>query len=225
VSLRSFRYEDPAHREAVELLPWLVNCTLDGAERERVERHVIQCVACRRELEAARALQAAVSSEEGDSAAADSLARLHARLLEEEASPSLQGLWRALARRWRRAQPWVRGALAAQFAIIVLLGGALAIAFLAARPGPALYHTLGDAPPAPSGRPNLAVVFKGERSEQEIRRLLLRLDARVVDGPSPVGAYTLEVRKGQQQAALALLRGDPAVAFAEPVPVQGPRLR
>jgi integrase len=48
---------------------------------------------------------------------------MRARLLEEEAGFSLQGLPRAVARRWSQAQPWARGALAAQFAIIVLLGG------------------------------------------------------------------------------------------------------
>lgn len=220
MSVPPFRYEDPAHRESVELLPWLVNCTLDDAERERVERHVSQCVTCRRELEAARALQAAVTSKEGDWAATDSLARMHARLLEEEAGLSLQGLRRALARAWNHARLWAQGALVIQFAIIALVGGALAIAFLPARPGPALYHTLGNAAPAVSARSAVAVMFNGERSEHEIRRLLLRMNARVVDGPSPVGVYTLEVRNDQQEAALALLREDPAVAFAEPVPVQ-----
>jgi hypothetical protein len=223
VILRFFRFDDPVHREAVELLPWLVNGTLDGGERERVESHMAQCVACRRELEAARALQAAIASEERDPAVASALARLHVRLDAEEAGYGARQLMRMLARRWREAQPAVRRTLAAQFALILVLAGTLSIVVATSEPAPALYRALSDAPSAMPGGPAIVVVFKGEHSEQEIRRLLLRLNARVVDGPSSVGAYRLELRAGGQQDALARLRADPAVAFAEPMPAQGTR--
>jgi hypothetical protein len=214
--LRFFRFDDPVHREALELLPWLVNGTLDGDERERIESHLAQCVACRRELEAARALQAAVASAEQDPAVASALARLHMRLDEEEAGYSPLQLVRMLVRRWRDVQPALRWMLAAQFALIAVLVGVLGAVIATSGPAPALYRTLGDAPSASGGA--IVVVFKGERTEQEIRRLLLRLNVRVVDGPSSVGAYRLELRAGGQQDVLALLRADPAVAFAEPVP-------
>ena len=51
-----------------------------------------------------------------------------------------------------------------------------------------------------------------------MRSLLLRLHARIVDGPSPAGAYTLQVPQGEQAAALALLRHTSSVVFAEPAP-------
>jgi hypothetical protein len=128
-----------------------------------------------------------------------------------------------LMRRWHGARPAVRRTLAAQFALILVLAGALSIVIATSGPAPALYRTLGDTPIATPGRPAIVVVFKGEHAEQEIRRLLLSLNARVVDGPSSVGAYRLELREGGQQEALALLRADPAVAFAEPMPTQGTR--
>jgi hypothetical protein len=78
-------------------------------------------------------------------------------------------------------------------------------------------------PPAPSAHSAIAVVFNGKRTEREIRRLLLRLEARVADGPSPAGAYRVEVAESRQQEALARLRKDPAVVFAEPVPARGAR--
>lgn len=221
--LRFFRLDDPVHRDTAELLPWLVNGTLDGRERERVESHVAQCLACRRELEAARALQAAVASEERDPAIASALARLHVRLDEEEAGYGPRQSMRMLARRWREARPAVRRTLAAQFALILVLAGALSIVVAARGSSPVLYRTLSDARASVPSRPAIVVAFKGEHSEQEIRRLLLRLNARVVDGPSSVGAYRLELREGGQQDALALLRADPAVAFAEPMPAQGAR--
>jgi putative zinc finger protein/fervidolysin-like protein len=223
VILRFFRFDDPVHRDAAELLPWLVNGTLDGGERERVESHLAQCVACRRELEAVRALQAAVASDERDPAVASALARLHARLDEEEAGYGPRRLVHMLMRRWQEARPTMRRTLAAQFALILVLAGALGIVVATSGPVPALYRTLGDTPTVMPGRPTIVVVFKGEHAEQEIRRLLLSLNARVVDGPSSVGAYRLELREGGQQEALALLRADPAVAFAEPMPAQGRR--
>lgn len=45
------------HEEASRLLPWLVNGTLSGGERERVERHVHDCLACRAELREQHALR------------------------------------------------------------------------------------------------------------------------------------------------------------------------
>ncbi len=225
MNLRFFRIDDPVHREAAELLPWLVNGTLEGGERERVERHVTQCVACRRDLDAARALQAAVASEERDPAVTDGLARLRARLGEEEAGLGVGRLWRLLGQGWDQAPAWARGVLVAQLALVLLLASALVVPLLPGRSAPALYHTLGDAPPVAFSRGALVVVFRGERPEHEIRRSLLRVDARIVDGPSSVGAYTVEVPDGRQQAALALLRTDPAVAFAEPVPAQAPAPR
>jgi len=219
--LRFFRFDDPVHRDTAELLPWLVNGTLDGGERERVESHLAQCVTCRRELEAVRALQAALASDERDPAVASALARLHARLDEDEAGYRPRRLLHMLMRRWREARPAVRRTLAAQCALILVLAGALGIVIASSSPPPALYRTLGDTPTATSGRQGIVVVFKGEHAEQEIRRLLVSLNARVVDGPSSMGAYRLELRKGGQQEALALLRADPAVAFAEPTPAQG----
>ena len=39
------------HERAFELLPWLVNGSLSGHERDEVEQHTRVCLLCRRELE------------------------------------------------------------------------------------------------------------------------------------------------------------------------------
>jgi anti-sigma factor RsiW len=59
--MRLFRFDDPAHQEAAELLPWLVNDTLNRAEQVKVERHVAQCIACKQEVAHLRTLQAAAA--------------------------------------------------------------------------------------------------------------------------------------------------------------------
>ena len=42
-------------QEATELLPWLLNGSLESAERERVQAHLEGCAGCRRELDETRA--------------------------------------------------------------------------------------------------------------------------------------------------------------------------
>jgi hypothetical protein len=64
----------------------------------------------------------------------------------------------------------------------------------------------------------VVVVFNPSLRETELRGILLDLHARIVDGPSPAGAYTLELAPGEQRAALAKLRRHQSVVFAEPVP-------
>ena len=59
---------------------------------------------------------------------------------------------------------------------------------------------------------------------REAARPLRRyVGARVADGPSAAGVYRVEMPENQQVAALALLRADPAVVFAEPLPALGAR--
>ena len=62
------------------------------------------------------------------------------------------------------------------------------------------------------------MVFESARPEREIRDLLLRLNARIVDGPSPEGAYTLDVAAGDRSTVLAQLRHERSVILAEPAP-------
>jgi hypothetical protein len=101
----------------------------------------------------------------------------------------------------------VRIALAGQLAALVLLSLALAVGparpladrSSQARPGAgpaALYHTL-SAPAAgaeaAAARPQIRVVFAETATEKQVREVLLRARGRLVDGPSPLGAYTLEI--------------------------------
>ena len=109
----------------------------------------------------------------------------------------------------------VRWALAGQLAALVLLSVALAFGparrFEPGKPAPespaspagAVYHTLS----APSARaafpaaasaagtaaPQIRVVFADAATEKQMREVLLSTRGRLVDGPSPLGAYTLEL--------------------------------
>ncbi|NNM01635.1 MAG: hypothetical protein HKO62_12855 [Gammaproteobacteria bacterium] len=89
-------------------------------------------------------------------------------------------------------------------------------------PGPAEggFRTLADpGRNAAAGEHYLRVVFAGTLAETARRELLVGAGARVVDGPSPAGVYTIAPRAADADGAaglLAALRTDPGVVFVEP---------
>jgi anti-sigma factor RsiW len=216
------------HSHVVELVPWYVNGTLDGRDREEVTAHLKECLACRQEFDQCQALVTAVRSAADAqwAPAPERLERLLASIeLLEETNVRRVG-WRA---RWRAGTEWlrdlfrstpspVRWALAVQAAALVLVVG------LAVWPGAlssrAPYRTLADGDRR-VGQALIHVVFAEGISEREMRTLLERVQGKIVDGPSSVGLYTVEIRArtpDQAMPMVAILRGDPKVRFAEPVP-------
>jgi Putative zinc-finger len=94
----------------------------------------------------------------------------------------------------------VRWALAGQLAALILLAAALA--FGPARRQPALYRTLSEpsaqavsltATSATAAAPQIRVVFVEAATAKQMREVLLSTRGHLVDGPSPLGAYTLEL--------------------------------
>lgn len=216
------------HQRVWELLPWYVNGSLAERERERVEAHLAACLRCQGEERVSRHLAGAVARA-GEVAPAPhpvQLQRMLARIEESEREErESAGRWRLLAplRSLVQATPRpLRGALVAQAAVILLLVGFLA--WSAWRPGaaPALrpaYRTLSnpDAAPVPTAR--LRVMFSPQATEKEIRELLHGIHGEITAGPSPSGAYTVEVPATSDPAGvvLARLRSEPqVVVFAEP---------
>ena len=207
---------DGAHEEAL-LVPWYCNGTLAREERERVERHLALCARCREDVELWRAVEAEVSAPVATPVPHPTqIQRLAARLDEapEEIGVDASGGaararrdgFRRLPRRWR----------------LLLLGQAAA---LAAFVGWAAATRIPSAPPAfrtlsarvveqPTWR--LRAVFAEQTQEKDLRALLLSLGAAVVDGPSPLGVYTIEVPAAlDPESTIAILRTRPEVRFAE----------
>jgi len=128
------------------------------------------------------AIKATAATEAGKAAAAGARARMR--------SASLLGGTPRL----------VRWALVGQLAALILL--ATALAFGPARRQPAIYHTLSEpsAPAAPlpatsaaAAAPQIRVVFVEAATAKQMREVLLSTRGHLVDGPSPLGAYTLEL--------------------------------
>jgi anti-sigma factor RsiW len=202
------------HQEVQLLLPWYGAGTLDEAETAMVEAHLGDCAECRAELEQEPALKAALASTSPD--VEDSWSSLRAQVLRTRPAPRrTRRPWVAAGRRLVRPEglKWV---VAAQFAALVVL----AVAALPDAPGaPAqrqgAYRALGEAPSGRAG--NVLAMFKPDASVASMRRSLDASGARLVDGPTPAGAYLLEVPGGESGRPLASLRGDPNVTMAEPI--------
>ena len=94
---------DEAHRQMLELLPWLVNGSLVGDERRHLERHLADCPECRVERATVERLAAAVrASEDLPLSMENSLAALRRRVASqsgETAERPVTGVQRWLRRR------------------------------------------------------------------------------------------------------------------------------
>jgi len=213
--MRLFRFDDPAHAQAAELLPWHANGTLDPLERGRVERHVAECVACRRDLaELVRVQEIVKADADLDLAMPDSLQRMHALLDAGRRRRRTDA--GGMKNRWARLPLWARVALPVQAATMLLL---VALVIAGRSTEPTYYRLLGAAPTLAPAADRIVVVFAPGTTEQTMRQTLLRIVARVVDGPNAAGAYTLQLPSRTQDAALALLRARSDVLFAEPTPL------
>jgi anti-sigma factor RsiW len=222
------------HDEALELLPALVNGTLEPARRQDVERHLEGCAPCRAELAAERRLSAALATPV-PAPAEDLLARTLARIDAEDVGPARrtaprESPWGLIASAWnawwRPLPAAARVLVAVQFALLVVLGGAV---LQRPEPGGELTTLTGSAgAPAAAGRGRLLVLFEEDAPEREIRRLLRDAGASIVAGPSAAGYYTVEVpvaddpARDLAAAAAALTARPDVVALASPVPPGAP---
>ena len=211
------------HRRVWELLPWYANGTLAEREREQVETHLTGCAGCQAELRACRRTGELLSGagEVAPSPHPAQLRRLLDRVDEEERDRP--GKLASLLQATPRPLRWT---LVAQAAAILLLAGGLAWSARPAVPsGPASYVTLSSPAAAPVPSTRLRVMFSPRATEQEIRQILLGVRGSLVAGPSPIGAYTVQVPATGDPvgAVLARLRTDPQVVFAEPAAGEAPR--
>lgn len=207
------------HQRAAELLPWLVNGTLQGRDLAWINVHLEQCAACRSEHQAQIVIRDALTTQPAvEFAPQPSFNRLWAQI-ETSTAPVAAS---SLARRPGRANSrWIVGALALQAAVII----ALLAMVLRAPPGApgGDYRTVTSAATR-STADSLQVVFDDGVTIGDVRSMLGRAGLTVSSGPTAAGVYVL-VADGLNaslslQKSLDLLRVDPRVRFADLAPVQ-----
>src|SRR5256885_10201097 len=116
---RVLRFDAAAHKVVDVLLPWFVNGTLEAEELALVQRHLGECPRCQQEVEWLRELHAACVAGEAMPGASAAFRKLRRQLEEpREGRDSIAGLRCSRS----RARLWSRWAIAAQLAVIAVLG-------------------------------------------------------------------------------------------------------
>ncbi|ETW95346.1 MAG: hypothetical protein ETSY1_31010 [Candidatus Entotheonella factor] len=231
----SERQHDLPNREIEELLPWYVNRTLQEPERANVERHVADSPELQAHLaawqhlaEGVRAIEV-VAPEPSSERFAALMAQIDAAI-EPPASKLERRPWVRLIMQWRAwHQSWLNSpgtapfALALQCVLIVLCIAGITLQWPWSPP--TFYHSLSQevTTGAPS-RGRLRLVVADDMTMGELRTLLGRIQATVIDGPSTVGAYTLAVPLDSHAVlpealleTLQILRAHEHVTLAEPM--------
>lgn len=203
------------HDQARELLPWLLNDSLQTHEHERVREHAAHCVICRRELVELRSLRNSIADANAAHAVPDpDMRRINARI---DAFMAKENRVRQLLARLREfgGSPW-RIVLAAQTAALLAVA---AVLLWPSVEGPE-YTTLTVPETLPEGQ-YFRVVFEPALPAAELSNLLETLHLSVVDGPSGHGVYTLKLpaatSEADRDALLSTLLANRGVRFAQPV--------
>lgn len=211
------------HRQAWDLIPWVVNGRATADERRVVEEHVAACGDCREELGFQRQLHQAMTRD-GEVAVdpAPALRRLLRRIdIEDAVAPPPAAVRRP------RHPVLLRGLLAA--VVVEAVGIAALSATLWSRsaapagaaPNPtATYRTL-SAPAVPAPAATIRAVLNSTMRLEGMQALLAQTRLQIVGGPTEAGVYSLAPLSAADAAytgqALAQLRANPDVRFAEPL--------
>jgi len=203
------------HDDAIELLPWLVNDSLQAGERDAVREHAANCVICRRELATLEALDRSITAERAHAAVpAPDMRRINARIdAELERGQRRSAMVRRL-RAWLE-NPWFV-AFATQTVVVVVMASSW---WLSRTPEPA-FTTLTAPEVLPAGH-YVRVVFDPTLEAGGVAALLEGRHLSIVAGPSVRGVYTLrfadELPAGTREAIAAELAAEAGVLFAQPV--------
>lgn len=214
--------EQILHRQCYELLPWLLNGSLDDSESQRVRDHINQCSECAREYEAQARVRQLMQREESVLYAPHaSMRKLMARIDADEAqqdvssNDSREPVQVPVPRR----RQWLAAAVVVQTIGLIGLATVQNWKINEVREAPR-YSTLSAAPAGLSHGPAARVVFAPSTSVEQLSTLLLTNGARIVDGPSEAGVFTLVFPAARDQdevsSTIEKLRADPKVRFAEP---------
>jgi len=212
MSFSDERFAD--HREAWELIPWVVNGTATDEERTLVHAHLVGCPDCAGEFRVQSELQATMqgaSTPEADAAA--SFLKLSARLDSAPAAAATHGR-RFAALTGRRAMLAV---IALEAVSLIVLSTAMWMR--GPTLGVAVYRTLGADAEVPR-HATIRAVLDPALSLGDLQAMLAELRLQIVGGPSSAGVFSLAPEAGATSVTTAqtvsLLRSRAGVRFAEP---------
>ena len=222
------------HDELVNFIPWYIKGKLTAHENAAVKQHLNDCESCRQEVSNCKALadflpkpteswQPTVAHFAGILAGVDKLEA--AKKLEKPANTSAKAGFFQWVRQLFAQTPWpVRWTLAAESLAFAILAAVMVLPGRLTTDQTGAFETLSNAetPSPPSGQ-MLHVIFSDDITAKELSELLLQTKAQIRQGPSEVGAYTVELPSGDAAQAQAALRAHPKVKLVLPVETAAPR--
>ena len=203
-----------AHRQAWDLIPWVLNGTADEAEREQLQSHLLACEDCRAEFEFQHDLQRGMAM----TPAAPGL----------DAGRALQRFWAAekteQALQLPRHKPWAARRWLVAAVVLQAVGLAGLSAVIAVRTAPAQYQVLSRPEPVGAVPPVIRIVPAPGLQMGELRALLARSDLQLVQASADAGHLGLALDPGarfSRDSAVQRLRAEPGILLAEPIQQDG----
>jgi len=210
-------------KDIAQLLPFYVNGTLTGAERDRVEIALQADARARTLLEWERTLRRSVQSDPQSEIAEDrGLSQVMERIRAETKPAAASVTRRAPARAasgttsfgdrlrgwfaWSPALALACGVVAVQFGVIV---------HMSTQRGEESEYSGVRAIKPRSKDAFVRVEFKPETTESSLRALLREVNAEIVSGPTQLGDYYLVVSAASAQSVLTRLHSNTNVESAE----------
>lgn len=214
------------HDDAWHLLPWFVNGSLRREVRSDVDAHLAACADCRSEVALQMKVRDSLTGEgakqESTKSSFDQLwsrIEAHGDAADDDAESPVDLPPAAVAgsRKARvGAMPrWLAAAVVVQAVGLVTLGWFTLNNGTSTSPD---YQTLSS-PASSTAVGQIRAVFSPDLQLGELQGLLASSQLTIVGGPTEAGVYTLASTKGKTDvdAALAGLRDNTAVRFAEPI--------
>jgi anti-sigma factor RsiW len=196
------RPQPPEPHEPALLLPWYVAGTLAENERLMVEAHLRECPECRHELESVVSVRQSTRAMFEKAAAPSE--RLHAEVMAR-VRESRRAATESGAASPQRSRATPRPLLQSIAEGLQLLmrpkwAPALAVLLIVVQAG-VLTRIALQGSPEPQVQPRgievaaarIRIVFDPQATARDIRAALTALGGRIVDGPSPEGAYVIEL--------------------------------
>jgi len=209
------KHDPMTHDLAIELLPWLVNGSLEADECEAVRLHVASCIICRREVAELQVLHESIGGAAAEiEVPAPDMRRINARIDNQLENTSRASSWLA-ALRHIPGSPWRIAFVAQTVALLVF-----AVIWLRPEEIQPVYQTLTTAKTLPAGH-YLRIVLDPRVELAGVSELLDANSLTVASGPSQRGVITLrfadDVATEQRNDIINKMREDARVLFAEAV--------
>jgi Putative zinc-finger len=216
------------HDELFNLIPWYVKGKLTANENAAVKQHLADCESCRLEVSNCQTLAGSLPKPaESWQPSAVHFSKILANVNILEAAEKLEkpannapkaGFYHRIRQLFAQTPRPVRWTLAAESLAFAILAAVMVLPGRLTTDQTGAFETLFTAEtPASSSSQMLRVIFSDNMTAKELSELLLQTKAQIRQGPSEVGAYTVELPSGDTAQAQTILRAHPKVKLVLPI--------